>query len=211
MPVHKGKLFDDIGFIGDTLSAQKILEGTYEYPPDTDPATQFLLEEAAATYAEMSADQIATYVTVEDFQYYWQRSNERISSSYSGLHNGHYKAASFDKDLSALHAAKLSLCAKTGVPLARWGRGVTILLEKIAGNNFVHKLRAICLFEADFNWWNKLIFAKRMMKQASECGTIPDEHFAKKGSHCNNANLCKRFFVDISRGYFTGANNHATK
>ena len=147
----------------------------------------------------MSADQIATYVTVEDFQYYWQRSNERISSSYSGLHNGHYKAASFDKDLSALHAAKLSLCAKTGVPLARWGRGVTILLEKIAGNNFVHKLRAICLFEADFNWWNKLIFAKRMMKQASDCGTIPDEHFAKKGSHCNNANLCKRFFCDISR------------
>ena len=96
------------------------------YPLDTDPATKLLLEEAAQTYAKMSDEQIATFVTVEDFQYYWQRANERISSSYSGLHFGHYKAASYDKDLSALHAAKLPLCAKTGVPLARWGRGLTI-------------------------------------------------------------------------------------
>lgn len=95
------------------------------YPLDTDPATKLLLEEAAQTYAKMSDEQIATFVTVEDFQYYWQRANERISSSYSGLHFGHYKAASYDKDLSALHAAKLPLCAKTGVPLARWGRGLT--------------------------------------------------------------------------------------
>ena len=35
-----------------------------------------------------------------------------------------------------------------------------VLLEKIIGNNFVHKLRAICLLEADFNWMNKMIFAK---------------------------------------------------
>jgi hypothetical protein len=47
-----------------------------------------------------------------------------------------------------------------GVALVRWGIGLTVLLEKIMGNVFVHKLRTICLLEADFNWWNKLIFAK---------------------------------------------------
>ena len=76
---------------------------------------------------------------------------KRISSSYSGLHFGHYKAASFDKDLSALHAAKLSECARQGLPLARWGHSVTVLLEKIMGNTYVNKLWAVCLFEADFN------------------------------------------------------------
>jgi hypothetical protein len=35
-----------------------------------------------------------------------------------------------------------------------------VLLEKVAGNNFVHKLWAICLLEADFNWIKKVIFAK---------------------------------------------------
>lgn len=98
---------------------------------------------------------------LKDFKYYWRRVNERISSSYSGLHFAHYKAASFDYDLSVLHAAKLSTCARKGVPLAQWGRGLTVLLEKICGNNYVHRLRAICLFEADFNWWNKLVFARR--------------------------------------------------
>jgi hypothetical protein len=59
------------------------------------------------------------------------------------------------------------------VSLAWWGKGLTVLLEKILGNVFVCKLRAICLLEADFNWWNKLIFAKQMMKQAGQEGSIP--------------------------------------
>ncbi len=42
----------------------------------------------------------------------------------------------------------------------QWGIGLTLLLEKVVGNNFVHKLWVICLLEADFNWINKIIFAK---------------------------------------------------
>ena len=74
-----------------------------------------------------------------------------------------------------------------------------MLLEKILGNIFVHKLRAICLLEADFNWWNKLIFAKQMMQQAVQDGSIPQECFAKKHSHCDHVVLTKQFFCDSSR------------
>jgi hypothetical protein len=125
--------------------------------------------------------------------------NERIPSSYSGLHFGHYKAAAFNPHVSALRAQKLTLCAKTGIPLARWGRVVTVLLEKICGNNYVNKLRAICLFEANFNRWNKLIFACRMMQHASKHDAIPEEMFAKKGSQCTDAIMCKKVFADISK------------
>ena len=77
----------------------------------------------------MSGVEIATYITVADFQYYWQRANKHISSSYSDLHMGHYKAASFEeKRISALHAGKLSLTAKMGMSLVQWGIGITILL-----------------------------------------------------------------------------------
>jgi hypothetical protein len=51
--------------------------------------------------------------------------------------------------------------AQEKVALAQWGKGLAVLLEKIFGNVFVTKLRAICLLEADINWWSKLIFAKR--------------------------------------------------
>jgi hypothetical protein len=179
---HQGTFFEEIEHLADGPVAQQILLVTYQYPPDLDPVTWLLFEEATATYARLSPLEFATYVTVKDFQYFWQRARERTGSSYSGLHFGYYKAASFCIKLSALHASKLSLVARKGVPLSRWNRGLTVLLEKIVGNVFVHKLRAICLLEANFNWWKKLIFAKRMMQQAINEGSIPQECFAKKFS-----------------------------
>jgi hypothetical protein len=69
-PCHQGTFFEDVGHLADGPVAQQILEGTYEYPPDLDPVTRLLLEEAAITYAELSPTEVATYVTVEDFQHF---------------------------------------------------------------------------------------------------------------------------------------------
>ncbi len=146
----------------------------------------------------LSPTKVATYITPEDYKLFWWSSKEQTGSSYSGLHFGHYIAAPHHPVLSLLHAETLSICARNGVSLARWRKGLTILLEKILRNIFVHKLRTFCLLEADFNWWNKLIFAKRMMQQAILDGHIPQECFAKKHSHCNNAVLTKQFFCDSS-------------
>ncbi len=59
-------------YVGDTTATQQILEGTYVFSPDTDPATRLLLEEAAITYASMSTDtdEVLNYVSVSDFQLY---------------------------------------------------------------------------------------------------------------------------------------------
>jgi hypothetical protein len=39
VPCHCGKFFEDICHLADGLAAQQILEGTYVYPQDLDPAT----------------------------------------------------------------------------------------------------------------------------------------------------------------------------
>jgi hypothetical protein len=114
-----------------------------------------ILQEARISFSQMSGCKIATFITTKDFQEYWQWVDEQTSSSFSGATFLHYKAASFHYMLSAMHATYLTACARQGIPLARWGIGLTVLLEKIIGNNFVHKLWAICLLEADFNWLNK--------------------------------------------------------
>jgi hypothetical protein len=94
----------------------------------------------------------------------------------------------------------ICLCAhKKGSPFARWGIGLTVLLEKIVGNNFVHKLRAICLLGADFNWINKVVFAKQMIGSALERNLIPGKCFSKKGSNCINAIMTKIFICNKSR------------
>jgi hypothetical protein len=99
----------------------------------------------------MSGTEIATTISTADFQQYWKKVDERTSSSFSGVTFSHYKAVAPHSMLSAMHAAYLTACVQRGIPLAHWGIGLTVLLEKIVDNNFIHKLRAICLLEADFN------------------------------------------------------------
>ncbi len=178
---------------------QQILEGTYEYPPDTDIWTKKILQEALFTFSRMSGAEVATMIMTKDFQDYWQCVDERTSSLFSGVTFLHYKAASFHAMLSAMHAAYLTACAQKGIPLTHWGIGLTVLLEKVVGNNFVHKLRAICLLKADFNWINKIIYAKRIIGFALENNLIPGECFSKKGSNCINAVMTKIFICNESR------------
>ncbi len=70
-----------------------------------------------------------------------------------------------------------------------------MLLEKVAGKNFIHKLQEICLLEADFNWINKIIFAKQMIGLALANNLIPGKCISKKGSNCINAVMTRCSFV----------------
>ncbi len=117
----------------------------YMYPQDLDPATQLLFEEASHTYAALSPCEIATCVTPEDFHHFWRTTREHAGLSFSSLHFGHYKAASFCPDLSLPRAAKLFICARNGVALARWGKGLTVLLEKKLGM-FLYISSEQCVF-----------------------------------------------------------------
>ena len=116
--------------------------------------------EAHKLYSSMLPEEVLDLVSTADFQYFWSRANEDIQSSESKVHFGHYKAILRDKHLLLLEAAKLLLCAKTGMPLERWGNWLIILLEKVFGDIVIDKMRAIYLLEADYNWLNKLFFTK---------------------------------------------------
>ncbi len=102
-----------------------------------------------------------------------EKVDERTSSSFSSVTFSHYKAVASHSMLSAMHAAFLTTYAQRSIPLARWGIGLTVLLEKIVGNNLIHKLGAICLLEVDFNWISKIIFARQMIGSALERKLIP--------------------------------------
>ena len=79
-------------------------------------------------------------VTKEDFQHYWRRVKERTSSLYSGLHFGHYKAAAHSDYLSRIHALMVPLITESGESPERWAKGLSVMLEKIAGVALVTKL-----------------------------------------------------------------------
>jgi hypothetical protein len=53
-PIYLTQILDDIGHLGDTQSAQDILDGTYAYPSDTDQWTMKILQEAHILYQLLS-------------------------------------------------------------------------------------------------------------------------------------------------------------
>ena len=143
---------------------------------------------------------MSDFLSRDEYKQYWRFVfKEKTQSSASGVHFGHYKASSYDNNLSTLEAAKLSLATATGIPLARWGTGITVLLEKVPGNIHIDKMRAICLFKADYNYLTKFFFSNLMMNKALDAGIVPADQFAKCGSQANQGVVVSGLFCDIAR------------
>jgi hypothetical protein len=128
----------DLGLLSDNEAAQAVLDGTIVFPEGSDEATVKLLQEMAHIYlAATKGGSKNEELRLEAFQSYWKSAKERTSSSYSGRHMGHYKAASASPALAALHVGSINLAGRAGLPLDRWRKGVTCLLEKERGNCYV--------------------------------------------------------------------------
>lgn len=89
------------------------------------------------------------------------------SSSPSGLHYGHHKAAILDEELSEIEALAISIPFRHGFSYERWQKSIHCMLRK-EEKPYIHRLRIIQLFEADFNIGLKIIYSRRMMKQGEK-------------------------------------------
>jgi hypothetical protein len=150
-------------------------------------------------YQLLAHEKIVITISISDFQDYWQRADETVSFSYRRGRMGHYKASSFSKEISSLHATRPTACGRKGLPLKRWGTGLMVLIEKTPGKSFINKMQAIVLLEADFIYYMKTVFARKMLASTQDKGQIPMEIFAKKGSNCVNAVLTKIMLCNKSR------------
>jgi hypothetical protein len=171
-----------------------------------DKSTKALLPKSHHIFYWMSEEEVTDFVNTTDFQQFWLYAKEDIQSSESGCHFGHCKAVAHDRYLSALYASKLTLMAKTGIPLVRWSNCLMVLLEKVFGNIYINKMRAICLLEADYNWLNKYVFSKCMMDRTFKEDIILVEQFAKQGSQASEGIITLGHFCDIVRAHHCHGN-----
>lgn len=168
-------LISDLGFLANTDAARQILEGSYERPDGMSTQTAEFIQSLRLAEPLTEDDMIPASVSKEDFQLYWKSVKERTSSSMSGLHFGHWKAAARSDELSEIHAVFTEIAVSTGYSPSRWQQGLSVMLEKTKDCRVPEKLRAILLMEADLNFANKLFFGKRMMYKAEDSNQIPRE------------------------------------
>ena len=194
-PLMSQHMSTRLGYLAEHEVSKSIINNEFVPDPLLDEYTNKFLS-FISNRTQLPA--ITADVMKEDFIYFWKGARERTSSSLSNRHFGHYKAASNSPMLSELHASFQHIVSHTGICLIRWAKGLTVMLEKLAGVIRVNKLRALLLMEADFNSVNKLIFGHRMIKQAEKHKRLPEELYSSRSSL--NAILVainRRFVIDI--------------
>ena len=102
--------------------------------------TATVLEEIIRLCGLLREGHSVVNLTADHFRYYWRQFKEQTSSSISGIHAGHYKSATHSDTVTDFLARKITLIALGGCPPNRWGHGLQVMLEKVAGVALVNKL-----------------------------------------------------------------------
>jgi len=121
-----------MGFLECGTAAQEILAGTYQCPTDTDEYTKLFIE--ALRWPTLCPDIISSILNMENFCNHWWRAWESTSSSFSGLHFGHYKVAASTPTIAHLHACFIQLVFMSGILLSQYQSGLQVILEKSGSN-----------------------------------------------------------------------------
>jgi hypothetical protein len=191
---------------------QDILQGSYDRE-----AIGKLSEEAREWICQLRTKQfvedggaISTFISTEDWITGWAKMRESTASAPGG-HYGHYKRASvaaclpeehtdYYYELAKIYAKMCSLPLKHGFSLSRWSSCVDAILEKISGQPRLEKLPIIMLYEADFKFVLKLIWAKRLVWNAEYHKVLGNSnHGSQPGWQCADTLMEKLLVYEFAR------------
>ena len=157
----------------------QILDGTFDY--DTLPneeTKQFVRNLKREPIPPISPD-----YPISDFIDGLKRWPENTSTSPSGRDLSQYKTIlmefpsdpSVSKKLTELQHCLQLVAIERGQPYDRWCQTLECMLEKVPGNPLSHKLRIICLYEADWNLLIKYFWAKKLVHHCETYQCLGDE------------------------------------
>ena len=170
---------DLLGWTGNSPTSQTILQGKTPLTSNLHPGIIRLAPFLSTTEKVAAIGNISTQLSREEFQWYWKRCREYTSSGRSGLHFGHFKASSTNDYLTDVDRIFLEISMVHGLILRRWLQAIDVMIPKKANSINVTKLRTIMLFEADWNYMNKLV-GKRIMENAEKADNIATEQYGSR-------------------------------
>ena len=166
-PFGNGPIYDTIIFSDLSPSADQILSG--KVPPDwskDDLAMREFLASFTVPKCVSDRPDIPCEITSDDVVRGFRSWKESTSTSPSGRHLGLYKAAIQHSTLLSCLVKFMNIAIKSGISIPRWSNAVNVLIEKDNGQPRINRLRIIHLFEADLNFFLKLQWGHRLVRQS---------------------------------------------
>ena len=139
-------------------------------------------------------------MTTAEYQAGWNKAKEQTSSGGKVIHFGHCKAIAQDDELASMDTAFLSIPIRIGYVFESWKKAIDCSLQKKANSLRANKLRTIVLFEADFNFVNKIISRKVARRTSKYRNSLADEQYGSRKDHRAIEHvLNKRLCMDLLR------------
>ena len=198
-PCMLSPLKEIIGPCAKEQGAQELLLGRVNSIEGVSNATMEVLKYVALKEGTR-LHTLPTPILTSECQSGWRKAKERTSSAMRhGTHFGHWKAGHLDDTIADIHTSLANIPYLTGYSPTRWQNGVNTLIPKEAGNFRVGRLRTILLYEADFNFNNKIL-GMRMMQEAEKNKVLAREQYgSRKKKTAIECALNKRLTFDILR------------
>ncbi len=177
-PCGHGIIHDKLSFTSLSPAASALLAGTIPkdwYGNDTllrEFLTSFIIPDHTK-----SMSPIETSITSSDVHKGFSQWKEKTSTSPSGRHLGHYKAAIQNETLLSCLTKFLTLIIDHGLVLERWCNAVNIMIEKDPGQPKITRLWIIHLFKADLNFFLKLQWGSRLVRRADINNLLNDGQY----------------------------------
>ena len=117
-PICQGAFHGQFGYTATSPTAQSVLDGTYDHPPDMDATTRELFEEIVHLHSMVPTDSVNGLILQER----WQQGWKKVKEDYITGTDCDY--------ISQFHVLRVSLAPKKGIALERWSKGLSVMLEK---------------------------------------------------------------------------------
>jgi len=186
-PLADTPLGRSIGRYGNTQISEQLLSGTFE--------TSGLSAEIARLLQSFTRDpRIKPYkqlITPSMFKGAFKRLSEKKSSSATGRHIGHYKAAAQCEQITDIHCKMTIFPFQKGFAPERWTQVTDVMLGKKPGIPRIHRLRVIQIIEADLNQCLLLLFNKPMVQNAEKFSLLHPSQSSTRNQNCTSAVLSK--------------------
>eukprot|EP00957_Ditylum_brightwellii_P052589 3987629-Ditylum_brightwellii.AAC.1 len=195
-PCARGEVKQYLGDSGLGQDAQDIIEGNFDPNiAENLPVLNHWLRHNIQQLAPKGS--ITVNLTLQQYKYLFKVQDESTSSSPSGRHYGHYKAALILDSISQVHAWMMSMPFLAGLTPTRWQNTLDCMLEKDAGSPKITGLQIIVIVEGDMNAIMKVIWNRCLVPVAEKTGMLSLVQFGnRKGWTTLDALLLKVVTMD---------------
>jgi hypothetical protein len=201
-PFGSGHLSKLLSTSGLTNIGLQILQGEWKGSQGTAslPELQSVISHLAIPEALRNVKDISLEVSTEEYSEAIKKWDERTSTSPSGRHLGFYKVIRALPKIQHDMCRMLNIVVRCGLVPKRWCKAISVMLEKDPGRPSINRLRIIHLFEADYNLFLKIFWARRLVQRGEKYQQFGEsQQGSRSGRRANDAVLLKRLTYDLTR------------